>query len=117
MSEPPGMEREMSPYSWGLVFPLGHPPIDLALPYTVPYLIIKLLEGRRKMKTIQVNEKLLQAAKHYLEWMDLPVDPDTTKELEEMLAEHPESDWMGAIAPLLSQLALAIVETEKEEAV
>ena len=61
------------------------------------------------MKTIQINEKLLAAAKEYIAYIETPPEPDIT-EVEQLEDEEHEPSPFAVLGKFMYELAQAIVE-------
>ena len=63
------------------------------------------------MKTIQVNDRLLAAAREYITYMQTPIEPEIS---EEEQAEHSESEpsFFTLLARFTIELAQIIVESD-----
>lgn len=65
------------------------------------------------MKTIQINEKLLAAAKEYIAYIETAVEPDVT-EGEQLEDEEHEPTVFAVLGNFIYELAQAIVKADAD---
>ncbi len=65
------------------------------------------------MKTIQINEKLLTAAKEYIAYIETPLEPAIT-EIEQFEDEEHEPTIFAVLGKFIYELAQAIVEVDAD---